>query len=286
MATEGGDVKFRFGADSGPVLNALQDIQNAGAKAGDRVALSVGRGSTALGAMAKAGAGAGGSMGKLGAAMGPLGGILARISPEAGAAAASIAGLTSASSTAAVGLGVSAGVMGVALGAVAAAALPFIGALVVMQREATEAAARTDFLAAHLHDLDAAHRALAASTLAAAVANGTKIDITTAGTAGTVTPTENINAVATDLSGVQFLAAFTDERLDVSDAAWSEAPTEALQAILDYAYPDGLHRGDFVTARWRLQFLAELGFGRLVRRHQIGQDHEVDQLRRAINGRS
>lgn len=172
MSTEGGGVRFRFGADSGPVLNALQDIQNAGAKAGDRVALSVGRGSTALGAMAKAGAGAGGSMGKLGAAMGPLGGILARISPEAGVAAASIAGLTSASSTAAAGLGVSAGVMGVALGAVAAAALPFIGALVVMQREATEAAARTDFLAAHLHDLDAAHRALAASTLAAAVATG------------------------------------------------------------------------------------------------------------------
>lgn len=109
---------------------------------------------------------------KLGAAFGPIGGILARVSPELGAMGATIAGLTSASGTAAAGLGISAGAMGVAFGAVVAAAAPFIGALVVMQREEAEAAARTAFLAAHLHDLDAAYRALADAQIAAAVAAG------------------------------------------------------------------------------------------------------------------
>lgn len=110
--------------------------------------------------------------GKLGAAMGPIGGILSRIDPQLGAVASSVAGLTSASSTAAAGLGVSAGVMGVALAAVVAAASPFIGALVVMQRESDEAAARMAFLTAHAHDLESATRGLTDAQIAQAVATG------------------------------------------------------------------------------------------------------------------
>jgi len=115
---------------------------------------------------------AGAGIGKLGAAMGPLGGILSRVSPELGATASSIAGLTSASTTAAAGLGISAGLMGVALGAAVAAAAPFIGALVVMQRESDEAAARMAFLAEHGDDLTAATRSLTDAQTAQLVATG------------------------------------------------------------------------------------------------------------------
>lgn len=172
MSTEGGDVKFRFSGDSGPVLNALQDIQNAGAKTGDKVALSVGKGSTALGGLAKSGGIAGTQLSKLGAAMGPLGGILARISPEAGAAAASIAGLTSASSTAAAGIGVSAAAMGVALGVVAAAAASVYVAYRVLTQESEIAAAQQKIHAQVVSESAAGYRALESAELAEAVASG------------------------------------------------------------------------------------------------------------------
>jgi hypothetical protein len=73
------------------------------------------------------------------------------------------------------------------------------------------------------------------------------------------------------------------KRIDVSDVLGGHAsddgvPTEAVEALLDYHYPDGRHRDDYGTARWRLQLLAELGVGRKLREAQAREDAAVAQL--------
>lgn len=96
MSTEGGDVKFRFGADSGPVLNELAKIEGGSNAMAGKVTASASKASKAVGDLGDSAAKGGTKFDKLGKAMGPLGGVLARISPEAGAVASSIAGATSA----------------------------------------------------------------------------------------------------------------------------------------------------------------------------------------------
>jgi hypothetical protein len=83
-------------------------------------------------------------------------------------------------------------------------------------------------------------------------------------------------------AGVQTIARFADQAIDISDE-WiaAEAP-EAIEAILDLHYPDGRHRDDFEVARWRLQLIAELGVGRLVRQQQAGEDNNVRKLRSVV----
>lgn len=68
--------------------------------------------------------------------------------------------------------GLAMGVLGGALVAAAAAAAPLAGHLLVLSREQEEAAARAQFLADHLHDLDEATRQYEDAVLAAAVATG------------------------------------------------------------------------------------------------------------------
>lgn len=97
------------------------------------------------------------------------------ISPEAQQALMGIADLADGAEglgAVSASTGASIATLGAGLVAVAAAAAPFIGQLVVMQREETEAAARAEFLAKHLHSLQAASRSLEDSLLAAAVATG------------------------------------------------------------------------------------------------------------------
>lgn len=117
----------------------------------------------------------GDSAGRAGSSAAKLAGFLGMISPQAAEAARGLADLADVGevgATAAGSLGVSMTMLGGALAAAAAAALPIAGALVVMTREADEAAARTAFLNAHLHDLDASGRALEEAMLSAAVATG------------------------------------------------------------------------------------------------------------------
>jgi hypothetical protein len=83
----------------------------------------------------------------------------------------------------------------------------------------------------------------------------------------------------------QVLATHVDRQLDISaDGLPAEAP-EAVLAVLDYHYPDGRHRDDYVVARWRLQYLAELNVGSLIRQHARREDDKVIELKRATGGR-
>ena len=61
------------------------------------------------------------------------------------------------------------------------------------------------------------------------------------------------------------IAHYIDQRIDISHPQWQVEAPEAVEAILDYHYPDGRHRDDFGVARWRLQLLAEAGFGWRIR---------------------
>ena len=63
----------------------------------------------------------------------------------------------------------------------------------------------------------------------------------------------------------------------------AEAP-EAIEAILDFHYPDGRHRDDYERARWRLQFLAETGLGWRLRSADAEEDDAVKRLGRAMRG--
>ncbi len=87
-----------------------------------------------------------------------------------------------------------------------------------------------------------------------------------------------------DGPGVDLLAAYADGAVDISADGLADAAPEALEAILDYHYPDGRHRDDFSVARWRLQLLAELGVGRLVREQAAVDDGRVANLRRVTHG--
>ena len=83
--------------------------------------------------------------------------------------------------------------------------------------------------------------------------------------------------------GVDILAAYADQRLDISDERlWGEA--EALEAILDREYPDGRHRADLMVARWRLQLLAELSVGTEMRRQAAMEETKVTKLKRVTHG--
>jgi hypothetical protein len=82
--------------------------------------------------------------------------------------------------------------------------------------------------------------------------------------------------------GVELIAGFADERIDVSDfGGHTEAEGEALTAILDLHYPDGRHRDDYRTAQWRLQLLAELGVGKRLRQYADREDEAVRKLHEA-----
>jgi len=54
--------------------------------------------------------------------------------------------------------------------------------------------------------------------------------------------------------------------------------------ILDYYYPDGRHRDDHRIARWRLQFLAEHGVGRLMADQEERLQGIEDERRRMLRG--
>lgn len=172
MSTKGGDVKFRFSGDSGPVLNALQDIQNAGAATGQRVALSVGKGSTALGALAKSGDTARSSMARAGGAVGALGGVISKVNPEIGGLVSTVGGASSSlNGFAEAGLAAGATV-GAALAAVAAAGVALYAGYQVLTQQTRLAADAEAFHEKHAHDLDAALRGLEDATLKAKVATG------------------------------------------------------------------------------------------------------------------
>ena len=85
--------------------------------------------------------------------------------------------------------------------------------------------------------------------------------------------------------GLDIIAAYADRRVDVSDDWLGTATPQALEAILDYHYPDGRHRGDFGIARWRLQVIAEMEVGSRVREAQLMEDAQVTRLRRAHGDR-
>jgi len=117
----------------------------------------------------------GDTFGKVGSSSAKAAGLLGMFSPEAAAAARALNDFADGGEVATEGaaaLGVSVGTVGLGLVALAAAALPVIGQLQVYQRETAEAAARTEFLAAHAHDLDQALRGLEDAELRAAVATG------------------------------------------------------------------------------------------------------------------
>lgn len=97
------------------------------------------------------------------------------ISPELGKivnAAGQFVGVGKSTASAIGEMGLAAGPAALALGAVLAALIPVAGQLVVYERAAEDAAARTEFLAKHMHDLDSAVRGLEDAELAAAVATG------------------------------------------------------------------------------------------------------------------
>ena len=50
---------------------------------------------------------------------------------------------------------------------------------------------------------------------------------------------------------------------------------EAVEAILDFHYPDGRHRDDYGVARWRLQVLADRQVGVRWRQELAKQDDAV-----------
>ena len=82
--------------------------------------------------------------------------------------------------------------------------------------------------------------------------------------------------------GLGILANFADGAIDVS-ADWlgGEAP-EALAAILDYHYPDGQHHTDYATARWRLQYIAEISVGARLRAAVHQEDKKVRNLKSVV----
>lgn len=52
--------------------------------------------------------------------------------------------------------------------------------------------------------------------------------------------------------------------------------------ILDFHFPDGLHRYDFDVARWRLQLLGEAGFGWRIRTQYAQEQGAVQSLKRSL----
>ena len=76
-----------------------------------------------------------------------------------------------------------------------------------------------------------------------------------------------------------------DDSIDISDDWLIARAPEAVEAILDLHYPDGRHRDDFTVARWRLQVIAERGYGRLVGEHNAMEAARLAQLERVTHGR-
>ena len=70
---------------------------------------------------------------------------------------------------------------------------------------------------------------------------------------------------------------------DVSDEALVAAAPDAVEAILDFYYPDGRHRSDFLVARWRLQLIAEFSVGVLIRAPVHRQDAGLTRLGEYVN---
>ena len=81
-------------------------------------------------------------------------------------------------------------------------------------------------------------------------------------------------------TGVDLIAAFVDGRVDVSEEGWGAQEPDAVEAILDFHYPDGRHRGDYWLARWRLQVISEYGYGHLARQEAAVENSKVTKLRR------
>ena len=84
--------------------------------------------------------------------------------------------------------------------------------------------------------------------------------------------------------GEKLIAAYADKRIDVSALGEYRKAPEAVEAILDYHYPDGRHRDDFLVARYRLQLIAELDVGTQVRAYAEQQDQKVRRLKGATVG--
>jgi hypothetical protein len=83
-------------------------------------------------------------------------------------------------------------------------------------------------------------------------------------------------------AGCQLIALHHDKRVDISDGWWIAQSPEALEAILDYHYPDGRHRSDYGVARWRLQVLADKQVGVRWRQELAKQDDAVGRLKRSV----
>lgn len=86
--------------------------------------------------------------------------------------------------------------------------------------------------------------------------------------------------------GAEVLAAWADGRIDISERHWSLTAPDAVEAILDYHFPDGRHRDDQRIARVRLQLLAELHVGSVMRAEAAAEEAKLSVLRkrRAANG--
>ena len=96
-----------------------------------------------------------------------------------------------------------------------------------------------------------------------------------------------------DVSSAEILAVLTETYLLLGIQSWSlvdekgkkvepsrTAIREFIEAILDYHYPDGRHRDDIATARWRLQFIAEKDVGTMIRQRHAMDDNKVVRLKR------
>lgn len=133
----------------------------------------------------------GDSAGKVGESAGKMAGALSLVSPAAGEVSRTLADLADVGEVLAQGVEsklfptfskwasslsglvpVLGGALSGAMVAAAAAAAPLAGHMAVLWREEEEAAARAQFLADHLHDLDSAMRALEDAQLAALAATG------------------------------------------------------------------------------------------------------------------
>jgi hypothetical protein len=80
--------------------------------------------------------------------------------------------------------------------------------------------------------------------------------------------------------GVTLIAQWADGRLDLSaDGLWWQAP-DALMAIHDHFY--STPPKSVTDLRWRLQVLAEIGVGRLVRRELSQEDAAAAEMARLM----
>lgn len=161
----GADAAAKMASELNKSIRAAEKASKTAAKATKDAATQA---AAAAKKAAEANAEVGDRIGKVGEASAKLRGSLSLLGGPLGEAAGLINDLADAGEVAA---SVTPKLVPV-LGAVAAAALPLIGHFAVLSREQEEAAARSAFLAEHMHDLDAATRAYEDAVLAAAVATG------------------------------------------------------------------------------------------------------------------